>query len=128
MSIRRSEGSAISAAELRALVANDSTLREAESADSATVCNLEWTPEAGAKPVLFVFESGEVSATTPSNATLRKMQEIACLLGAKVTGEEGEDLTEVAVPDREFSPVVGISGCAIVVLLVAGALWWLLSR
>lgn len=102
VSIRRKEGHYISDAELRALIDKDTSLHEVSLQDvkceEASACVVEWLPEGGSKPVLFVLEAGEVSVTTPSDAALRKMQELARLLDASVIGEEGEDLTTVEVP------------------------------
>jgi hypothetical protein len=132
VSIRRPEGRAISVDELRSLVTQDESLHEASPPDTGPdgvgYWALEWKATAGAKSVPFDLQGGELCVTTPSNAALRKMQELARLLDAQVIGEEGEDLTEVEVPDREFSPAMGLSGCAVGVVLVVAALWWLVSR
>lgn len=71
-------------------------------------------------------ESGVISVNTPSNAGLRAMQELAKPLRARVIGEEGEDLTDVEVPEGEAS----LLGCATVIVVLSAVgyfLWWLFS-
>jgi hypothetical protein len=131
VSIKRSESRKIQEAEVRELVSTDSSLRDSCENDGqrdGAPWAFAWAPEANSEPVMFVYYAGEVSATTPSHAALRKMQELASLLDARVVGEGGEDLTEVPVPEWEFTSKTVLSGCAIVVALVIGGLLWLFSR
>jgi hypothetical protein len=131
VSIRRMEPAGITAEEFRSLAARDDSLHVADphpEASESECCDVEWSPSSGGSPVLFAYYAGEVSVATPSHAALRKMQELARLLGAKVIGEEGEDLTEVEVPDWEISPVAGLSGCAVIVILLVATVWWLIAR
>ena len=131
VSIKRAKPAEVTAEEFRSLAAQDVSLREIDrdpNAPEEDCCDIEWSPPSGRSPVLFTYYSGEVSVTTPSHASLKKMQEIAARLNAKVIGEEGEDLTEVEVPSWEFSPAAGLSGCGVVVLLLIAAVWWLVMR
>ena len=74
----------------------------------------------------FVLKDGNIIVTTPSDSALIRMQAVAKALGAKINGEEGEDLTDVPVQEGEASFI----GCAIALLILAGVIglaWWLLS-
>ena len=76
----------------------------------------------------FVLSDGSLDITTPSDAALMAAQELAERLGAKVIGEEGEDLTEVEVSGN----VTVSSGCnpvagSIFLMGVLLALFWLLA-
>ncbi|MCB1050486.1 MAG: hypothetical protein H6510_14700 [Acidobacteria bacterium] len=123
VSIRRPDSAQITAEEFRLLVTQDDSFHPLGLEDGKS-CVFEWLPPVGKNPVVFSFADGEVSVTTPSHAALKKMQALARSLNARVIGEEGEDLTEVAVPDREL-PFAAIAwGCALAILLFGAGIWW----
>lgn len=130
VSIRRLDGSPITVDDLRLATREDQSFREAAISNGEalhpSVLDLEWLPEGSQSPVSFSLSAGEVTVTTPSNAALRKLQELAGRLGASVIGEEGEDLTSVPVPAQEASGC-GPAEFVIVFLLAALGLWWLLA-
>jgi hypothetical protein len=128
VSLKRLGDRPISVSEFMELSSEDSSLRKAPSEVPLEpgILELEWTDESGSAPEYFVLHAGEVEVTNPSDRALRKMQELAVRLGARVIGEEGEDLTGVSVPHSAVPS--SKSGCAVVLLAVAGALLWFLWR
>ena len=130
VSIRRSEDSPITRDELRATVRDDPTFREATTVSGMilepSVLDLEWRLGESDRPIGFCLCAGEVTVTTPSNEALRKMQELARALGARIIGEEGEDLTSVQVPEHQPEGF-GRGGLVVFLLVAALALYWLLA-
>ena len=131
VSIKRLGGSPITPQQLRDVIRQDSTLREVEPSDGTGfpqgIVEVDWLPSVTDLAVPFTLASGEVTVTTPSNAALRKMQELAVFLDAAVYGEEGEDLTSVPVPGHEASGLHPI-GCLAILVLAGAAIWWLVAR
>jgi hypothetical protein len=129
VTIKRQNGAAVTPQQLQAAIADDPSLR-AKSLDADNLehdyLELSWHPEGQSKPALFILQAGEVCVTTPSDSALRKMQELAGRLGARVIGEEGEDLTDVPIPESELS-WAGLTGCAVIVVVLAAVVWWLVA-
>jgi hypothetical protein len=112
---------------MRAAIASDDTLTEVATSEDAdpSLYEFDWREDPRSPPVAFTLYAGEISVTTPSGAALRKLQEIAVRLGADVFGEEGENLinTEADPPSS-----AGLAGCAVIVILVAASIWWVLAQ
>lgn len=111
------------------MVDSDATLSLDPSASVSGELLIQWRPESDSERVGFLFSAGSIdTTTTPSNATLRRAQLMAAELGARVFGEEGEDITEADVPKAEVS-TKGACGCLLAVLgLGALAVWWIFIR
>ena len=127
VSIRRSDGSAIAAPEIEALVASDSELRmEPLPATGDPELWIAWRSTDDSSTATFLLSEGGIhSTTTPSNAVLRKLQQMSRLLGARLIGEDGEDLTDIEITGVEPSAAFGW-GCLVVVGFVLLAIgWWL---
>jgi hypothetical protein len=123
VTIRRADGSPISADAFRALALSDPSFRAAGPADAASALMVEWTPPSGDRRYPFSLSGGEISVATPSDEALRKMQEIARHFDAVVVGEDGEDLGDPAMP-AEAGP-----GCTTPILMIVSlaaliALYW----
>lgn len=101
ITIRRN--SPISPDELRSAIDGDSqfTIATGDVVVSDDILELAWCPDDAAKPEYFSLSNGAIDVTTPSNGALQRMQTLAHALDAEVTGEEGEDLTDVEVPGVE---------------------------
>ncbi|KAB2966515.1 MAG: hypothetical protein F9K18_05515 [Thermoanaerobaculia bacterium] len=129
VSIRRPPENPISESEIRALVDRDPTLSLDPNASVSGELLIQWRAEPGSESVGFLFSGGSIdTTTTPSNAALRRMQLLAAALGARVFGEEGEDMTEADVPDAEVG-AKGAFGCLLAALgLGALAAWWFFMR
>ena len=115
----------IEEAELRE-IAGDSSEFELEASDGHPI--LHWRMAETDKRESFVLTDGALDITTPSDAALIAAQDLAERLGARVEGEEGEDLTDVDVTGN----VTVASGCgpmtatlAIVALLLV--VYWLFA-
>lgn len=119
--IKRVDVRPIEPAEVRALIAEDPELEldvdEAAPAAPASfdVLAFSWRPSPSADPVPLVLNRDGVIRTiggTPSNAILRKLGSIARALGARVVGEQGEDLTDAGEgPDVEPGALSGCLTC-----------------
>lgn len=114
--------------ELRAITESDPefSLSDISDDDSAQTFELNWRPDDQAKPTAFILNDGTIDVTTPSNAALQKLQSLAKILGAKVVGEEGEDLstTEIAdVPSQGCGPVAWTA--TLIAALVIG--YWIFN-
>lgn len=84
-----------------------------------------WSPGTPEDRVALVHVAGTIQTlTTPSSATLRRLQSLAQELGGRLSGEEGEDLTSVHIPDIP-PPGPSSCGCVVVALLGAAILAWL---
>lgn len=99
----------IDRAEVQALAAGSTTL-ELEDADG--FCTLHWTDPATDERGSFVLSDGSLDITSPSDAALLAAQELAAQLGARVIGEEGDDLSNIQVsgdpaPSDGCGPFVG---------------------
>nr|BAJ07069.1 hypothetical protein [uncultured bacterium] len=125
VTIERSEERPIEPEEFRSLAEADAELTVDDAAVDADVLNVWWREASQLEPVAFVLSAGRIDVTNPSNAALRKMQELAGQLEAKVVGEEGEDLTDVESPDFEVS-AKGLWGCLGLLVLIAVIVWLLL--
>lgn len=115
----------IDQAELEALAAGSPVL-ELDNSDG--FCVLHWKNPITNKRESFVLSKGSLDITSPSDAALTFAQDLATQLGAKVVGEEGEDLSDIHVTG---GPVAS-TGCgpfAVSVLLVAVLLaaYWLFN-
>jgi len=94
------------------------TLEEAHNADTLVAT---WRESPTARSEAFVFADESIDVTTPTHAALGKMQQIAVALHASVTGEGGEDLTDVEVEAR--STVGGtVAGLLVLAVLAAGVI------
>lgn len=103
------DGPDISFDEWAAFVASDPELRLDGFAEATTPAGevlrmtspgiTAWVSSPGAEPLgWFQWFNGEVSAKVRDSAQLRKMHQIAAVLGARVQGDEGE-LYEPGGPD-----------------------------
>jgi hypothetical protein len=127
VSIKRSDSSAISIAEFQDLIASDSEFKLAPDApaDAETIDAIWWAfpPE----PVHFVLSAGIITVENPYRAALRKMQDVASHLNARVIDGNGDDLTDKEFPDRVTS-----DGCfrwvTILLVLALAGLAWLVLR
>ena len=113
--------------ELIAATDNDDQFSIAETDDlSNSSLVLRWQGENEVSTQYFVFHRGEIDITSPSNSALEAAQLLATALGAGVVGEEGEDLTNVNLPEDDDS------GCgpfvwAIVAIGGLLALYWIVE-
>ncbi len=126
MSIRRSDGSSIAPPEIEALVAADSELRiEPLPATGDSELLIAWrSADQSATATFLLSEGGLHSTTTPSNAVLRKLQQMSRLLGARLIGEDGDDITDIEITGVEPSAAFSW-GCLVVVgSAVLLAIWW----
>jgi len=126
VSVRRD--APITGDELQSIAESDPeySLSEFSTDSSARTFELKWQPNNPDSSVSFVLYDGTIDVSTPSNDALRKMQSLAKLLDAKVTGEEGEDLTTTEIvdtPSQGCGPYVWT--VALVVAFLAG--YWILS-
>lgn len=126
ITLRRSLGKPISAEEVHSVIEHASDL-ELESAPSEVDEVLfRWTGGEEGSPLDLLFSRGEIeTATTPSNAALRRLQRLAEELNASLFGEEGEDLSDVDVPDIETAKASVWGAVAVVAFVVALLIWWL---
>jgi hypothetical protein len=130
-SIRKSDGSAISFAELQELVAGDPELQLGPDATSnVEAINAVWSPffdDPREPRVPFTLLAGVITVKNPPRGALRKMQQLAAKLSARVVDGEGNDIT-----DREFPDLVTTDGCfrwaTILVVLALAGLAWLVLR
>lgn len=127
MRVRRPVATPITRDELESLVAASSDLRLNEGPADDGDLLFHWATSEPGDAVEFVLVNGEISTlTTPSNAALRRIQMLATELEARVYGEEGDDLTDVPVPEWEQSSS-GTWGCvALLAVFVTIVVWWLL--
>ena len=125
VSIRRK--SPITEQELLTAVERDNQLSIAEADDlSDDSFVLQWSGENETAMEYFVFHRGEIDITSPSNSALEAAQSLAVSLGADVVGEEGEDLTNVNVPETNSA------GCGPFVWAIFGIgaflfLYWIID-
>ncbi len=111
--------------EVRAL-AKASSAFEMEEADG--ICILHWTNPDSDKRESLVLSSGSLDITTPSDAALTITKELARTLGAKVIGEEGEDLTDAQVSGNlGSSPGCGPFVGSILIIAALIAMYWLFN-
>lgn len=115
------EGAPLEAAEVEAAFRADASLSVAGSPVRAA-----WRASPRAPEEHFVYDNGVVTATTPSDAALAKLQQLAAVLGARVRGEEGEDLTDVPLPPSAAGR--GPGKLVVVVAAVLAGMVWLLLR
>ena len=129
-SIRKSDGSAISFAELQELVAGDPEFQLGPDATSnADAINAVWSPffdDPREPRVRFTLSGGVITVKNPPREALRKMQHLAAQLRARVVDRDGHDIN-----DREFPDLVTTDGCfrwatVLVVLALAGLAWLVL--
>lgn len=113
--------------EIAALAARDPELTwhlDEQVPDSGV---LEWRPSGDPAPRTFGWEDGRIyTPTTPSHAELRKLGEIAAMLGASLIGEEGERIEASDIPDGE--PELPRLGCLVapaVVVAILAAIYWI---
>ncbi len=107
-------------------VASDAGVYEIERSDGLLI--LHWCDTEENERESFVLSDGSLDITSPSDAALVAAQDLAARLGAKVVGEEGEDLTEVQITatapaSAGCGPVAGTI-TIVAVLLVA---YWLFT-
>ena len=81
--------------------------------DNGASLEIRWQPKGGAEPSYFVLSEGKINAYTPSDEALEQLQALAKSLQAQVIGEEGENLSEIKVPD------IPASGCGPLVWTIA---------
>lgn len=130
-SIRKSDGSAISFAELQELVAGDPEFQLGPDATSnVEAINAVWSPffdDPREPRVHFTLSAGVITVKNPPRAAIRKMQHLAAQLSACVVDSEGNDIT-----GREFPDLVTTDGCfrwaTIFVVLALAGLAWLVLR
>ena len=103
--------------ELRTVLKDFAELEISETAhsDDGALLEIRWQPNGDAEPSYFVFSDGKISAYTPSDEALVQLQALAKSLQAQVFGEEGENLTEIEVPD------IPAAGCSPLVWTIAVA-------
>ena len=125
VSIRRK--SPITEQELLAAVESDDQFSIAETGDlSNDSFVLHWSGKNETPIEYFVLHRGEIDITSPSNSALEAAQSLAALLGADVVGEEGEDLTNVNIPETNSA------GCGPFVWAILGIgafllLYWIIE-
>lgn len=126
MTIKR--GADITVPELEAATVNDAEFTPVQSATDTDggVFALAWQPPGVAQPELFVLEGGVVNVTSPSNPALIKIQSLASTLGASVSGEEGENLSNVHV-SGETAAGCGPAVWTFFVLAIVLIGYWLLQ-
>ena len=126
ISIKCLGGKPITASELREAIEHDPTLREMadEVETEPGVLSLEWVEEPGETPKVLTLYGGEIDVTSPSDSTLQKMQELAGRLGARVIGEEGEDLTDIHSSEFSAQTDQSGSGCLVIIFVIAGIIMW----
>ena len=125
VSVQRSDGSSITVREIEKLVASDPEL-QIESGHSAAPQELlvSWRSHSESSAARFALIDGSLqSTTTPSEAAIGKLQQISRALGARLVGEEGEDMTDIDVTSVEPARAVGW-GCLVLISLVLLAAWW----
>lgn len=113
--------------ELIAAVDGDDRFSIAETdklSDSSLV--LHWQEEHERGTEYFVFQRGEIDITSPSNSALEAAQSLAAALGAGVVGEQGEDLTNVDLPENNDA---GCGPLVWAILAIVGllALYWIIE-
>lgn len=99
---------------------------ELEDADG--FCVLHWAGDETARRESFVLSDGALDITSPSDAALVAAQAIAAELGARVIGEEGEDLSDVRVggdpaTNAGCGPFVG----SVLFLVLLLAIYWMFN-
>ncbi len=125
VSIRRK--SPIAEQELIAATDSDDQFSIAEADDlSSSSLVLCWRGEGEVSTQYFVFHRGEIDITSPSNSALKAVQLLANALGAGVVGEDGEDLTNVNLPENDGS---GCGPFVWAVIAIGGllALYWIVE-
>ncbi|MAT38787.1 MAG: hypothetical protein CL946_04205 [Ectothiorhodospiraceae bacterium] len=85
------EGSPITVEEFHALTSGDERFTALDEERTA----FEWRQPESKRADHFALSEGAIDVTTPSDAALEKMQSMALELGARIIGEEGEDLTDL---------------------------------
>ncbi|NIL93572.1 MAG: hypothetical protein GTO71_03815 [Woeseiaceae bacterium] len=91
-------------------------------------CALRFASISGGKAEYFVLSGGSLDITSPSDAALEAAQEMAKVLGGRVIGEEGEDLSNVSASGGLGT----VSGCgpllgSILLIAVLLAIFWLFN-
>jgi hypothetical protein len=81
---------------LRELLENDGTLSPL-TVQSTVIDGVRWQGSGADRELPLPLEEGAMWSTPRTDAGLTKMQELARKLGARVFGEEGEDLTDANV-------------------------------
>ena len=99
---------------------------EIEDADGVFI--LHWSDSENDKRESCVLSDGSLDTKTPSDGALEAAQELAARLGARVVGEEGEDLSTVHVTG---SPPAA-AGCgpfagSVLLIAVLLAIYWFLN-
>lgn len=114
-------GSPLSTREVQSVFRADPsfTVEEAESSEGLVA---SWRASPTAASEIFVYSDGAIAVTTPSDAALLKMQQIAKTLNASVTGEEGEDLTDVELVPRSTAGGIAM-GIVLLAAIIAGLFW-----
>lgn len=122
VSIKR-DGSGLDAQEVETVFRDDPKLAvEPAPSGGTTTLVATWRASRSSRPEAFVYAGGEIAVTTPTDAALVKMQQIAGILGASVEGEEGEDPTNVdAAPQSTRG---GVIAGAVFLALVCGAVFF----
>ena len=113
--------------DLIAAVDDDDQFSIAETDDlSSSSLVVRWQGEDEVATQYFVFHRGEIDITSPSNSALEAAQSLATALGAGVVGEEGEDLTNVDLPESDES---GCGPFVWAILAIGGllALYWIIE-
>ncbi len=106
--------------------ASDSGAFEIERSDGFLI--LHWRDPAEGKRESFVLTDGSLDITSPSDAALVAAQEIAARLGARVVGEEGEDLSDVHVTGTApTSAGCGPVAATIAIIAALLAAYWLFA-
>ncbi len=113
----------IDPAEVEALAASSPTF---ELEDEDGICILHWANTSTDKHESFVLSDGTLDITSPSDAALTVAQELAAELGARVIGEEGEDLSDVHVTgDPGASTGCGpLTGSILLIAALLAAYWF----
>lgn len=115
--------SPITETDLRALARELPAFEVEDSGDSSI---LHWTDITTGKRESFFLSGGSLDIASPSDAALEAAQDLAARLGAKVSGEEGEDLTAVGpIAAPGDSTGCGPFAWSIVLISVLLALYWI---
>jgi hypothetical protein len=118
---------AITGEELQSAIQDDSEFTISNSAvePAGDVMEMVWKLNEDIDAEVFVLSQGVVDVSTPSNSALIKMQAVAEILGARVVGEEGEELTDVEVSDAVPGGCGPVTWTILIVLVFLAGYWFL---
>jgi len=113
----------LTAEEWRSFIQSDSSLALESIPEQPGSACARWMAHPKQQLVLFTFADGRIATEARDDVIIRKAQEIARRLDARLQGEEGEFLEDVEMPSR--------GGCAATICFAVAlllSLIWLLSK